>query len=474
MWSDIGVGVAVSSQTSESAIGGGNPDVAAGQLPRSGEPLMRAFLGLAAANFAFTALTMLSGPIAARALGPRGRGRLAAILVPFGWAPALANLGLPTYATRAAARGDSLRALGGTLASVSVVLGIAAGGCGVAASFVLAPRDAVVRTFIVVGMAMLPVTLVGMVGVGIMNGLAMWSELRWTRVLAPLTTLVGYVALAVGGALTVANAATVVYVGSAVAMCPLLALMRRMGSLRFDAGVLRRGVAFGARAWAGTLARIANNRLDQLIMIPLVSSRQLGFYAVAVNVTAAMSIPFAALQMTVAPRVARGDMDVLARAVRLTGLTTTLVAGFAALVVPWGIPLVFGAQFASATPMCWVLLIGAVPGAMAWVLGGGLQNAGEPGVAARGELIGLVITVPSLIVLVPRLGGMGAAAVSVVAYTINLVVQLILARRKVGLSTRSLLMVRGDDARIVARAAARGWAAARGYQAPSRRRRWPR
>src|SRR5205814_4681381 len=43
-------------------------------------------------------------------------------------------------------------------------------------------------------------------------------------------------------------------------------------------------LSYGIRAMPGSLSDLANNRLDQLLIVPFVGLRQLGFYAVAVGI----------------------------------------------------------------------------------------------------------------------------------------------------------------------------------------------
>lgn len=422
------------------------PDVGAEPLAHAPkQPLLRAFASVALANTGFIVLTAISGPLAARALGPVGRGRLAAILVPFGWAPVLFNFGLPSYSTRAAARNESLSALVGTLGIASIALGLLGAALSVPAAHMLAPHDSLVRTYIIAGLALLPLTLIGAVGSGFATGRAEWSRLNRMRIIPPTVVVVGYVALLLANKLTVASAAIVVYVGSLLALLPLSSVLRTVGTPTVNMHLLARASTFGGKAWLANLASQANYRLDQLLMIPLVSSRQLGFYAVAVTVSGLMGAPIGALSTVINPRVARGDTALLGRAVRITVGSAFVFATLAALAVPWLLPAIFGTRFSGATTMCIVLLAAAVPGSTVWVLGITLQTAGHPEIPARGEIAALALTIPGLLILLPSLAGLGAAIVSAAAYTVNLTTQLLLARSRLDLGISDLLIPRRQD-----------------------------
>ena len=185
-------------------------------------------------------------------------------------------------------------------------------------------------------------------------------------------------------------------------------------------------------------------------MIPLVSSRQLGLYAVAVNVSGLTNLILGALNTVIGPSIARGNWTLAGRAVRLTMMTVATFSLVAALAVPPLFPIVFGPGFAAAIPMCLILLAAAIPGSGAWVLGVALQNAGHPGIPARGEIGALVLTATGLALLLPPLAGVGAAIVSGVAYTTNLTIQLVLVRRRLGTPVRVFLLPnRGDIALVL-------------------------
>lgn len=417
--------------------------------------LSRALAQVAAANVIFTALSFITSPIAAHALGPVGRGRLAAIIVPFTWAPLLVNLGLPTYATRAAARGERLGDLIGTLGLASLALSVVGILLGIPLAYVLAPHDDLVREYILIGLILLPLNLITGVGLGLANGLQEWKRLNVMRLIPPVTTVILYIALVSTNSLTVAAAAVTVYASAVLAATPLLGLMRAGRPFRVDLSLLHRATAFGRRAWVGTLASAANNRLDQLLMIPLVSARQLGLYAVAVNVSGLSSLVLGAMNTVIGPIIAKGNNELIGTALRLTLFAVLIFSIGAGLVVPWMLPLVFGRSFEPAVPMCLILLGASIPGAGAWVLGSALQNAGSPGIPARGEVGALIVTASGLAVLLPPLAGVGAAIVSALAYTVNLTIQLALVRWRMRIPLRELLLIRREDLSMITQAVRR-------------------
>ena len=131
-------------------------------------------------------------------------------------------------------------------------------------------------------------------------------------------------------------------------------------------------------------------------------------------------------------------------------LYVTLATGALVSVATWQllVPL-FGADFAEARPLVYVLVIGCVFLAGLSTLSQGLPAVGRPGAPSIGEMISLGITVPGLIVFLPTMGAMGAALVSVAAYTTTFAVLIAIAVRHLGDRPADyLLLHRGDLATL--------------------------
>jgi O-antigen/teichoic acid export membrane protein len=105
----------------------------------------------------------------------------------------------------------------------------------------------------------------------------------------------------------------------------------------------------------------------------------------------------------------------------------------------------FGAEFVEGVPIVIVLLAAAIPGAGLQLMNSAVSNAGRPGLTASAQVLALCITVPGLIVALPAFGTIGAAFVSLLAYTMAFLLQLRYTRRLFELSTRRLLVFERAD-----------------------------
>jgi len=105
----------------------------------------------------------------------------------------------------------------------------------------------------------------------------------------------------------------------------------------------------------------------------------------------------------------------------------------------------FGPEFRGAFPMAVILLGASVPLAAASVLSSALQADGAPLIPTFGELLALVVTVVGLLALLGPLQGIGAAIVSLAAYSVSFVFQLVMARGRIGAPIRAFLIPTSED-----------------------------
>jgi O-antigen/teichoic acid export membrane protein len=200
------------------------------------------------------------------------------------------------------------------------------------------------------------------------------------------------------------------------------------------------------KSWVGGLALIANLRLDQFLMITVVAPRELGLYAVATTISGASGLATGALSPPLMTRIAAGETNLLPQAVRIAVTVTVGLNLLLALVSPTLLSLLFGPAFSDATAMAIVLLAASVPYAGASVLSSGLQADAAPLIPSMGEGIALVITVVGLAVLLRPLGGLGAAIVSLAAYSASFLFQLVMTRRRTGVPLSAFLVPSRADA----------------------------
>jgi O-antigen/teichoic acid export membrane protein len=401
---------------------------------------------LAAVNGLVMLLAFVTGPILARALGPEGRGNLAAILLPVTLAPVVFGLGLGTYVTRQVARGRPAPLLLGSVGPLVLGLGVVAALLGPSIAALFAGGRDVVHTYVLVGFLLMPLSLLILLLQDVAIGLERWSIVVMARVVSTVASTVAVVVLYVMGALTVASAAIVMLTAGLLSALPTLALIPDLRRPRFRRDVARDSVPFGLKAWVGGLGSVANVRLDQVLMTRLVEPRELGLYVVAFTVSNFFINPVVgALSSGMMPRFASGDPALIARVLRTTVAGVALVSALIAIGAPLIIRVVFGADFSDALPMAWLLLVATVPLAGVTVLSTALTSSGHPGFSAASELVTLLVTVPLLLLTLSAHGAIAAALISIAAYCAGFAWLLVGARRHLRIGWRELLVIRRED-----------------------------
>jgi O-antigen/teichoic acid export membrane protein len=376
-------------------------------------------------NISATILGSLGGILAARYLGPAGRGELAAA---FSWVAILstfAYLGLPQAVTYHVAR-DPASAntiltvvlvfwLGQSVAVVTIgqlIVGIVLG----------ATSSSATGT---VWVYMFSVPSLFMIGYLI----TMAQGLKWFpwKSGLQLVSAAGYpfcVILTYFFRFNNSNTivAFIVLYQAVIAGIALVWFILRLSNRtwHFEMQKLRDLLRYGIQSVSGDVSWMANNRLDQFMMSFLVPTIELGHYAVAVTY-ASILFPIsgafsAVLFPEVASRKGAGSKSIIVRTVAANLVLAIPGTVILALVAPIVIPLLFGSDFYLSIYPSAILLIGTVELGCIYIFSDALRGLGLPLMRSLAEMMGLCVTILGLLYALPRYGIIGAAWVSVIAY----------------------------------------------------------
>jgi O-antigen/teichoic acid export membrane protein len=386
------------------------------RLRAAGSPLAASF----GTSLFIQALNILTGVLLARELAPSGRGALAAALL---WPTLIASvgsIGLPDSVTyHRARRMTAVDELAGTVAAAWFLQSCVLTAVGVAI-FRLVPFEPDTRSAGTLMALAIPLYLWSAYGAAIAQGRSSYSAFNGLRLLVPLATASGLVGLTAFGRLTV-QSATWTYVATYLLTAGAAAALVVRGRLRFSGALSRDLFRFGIRSHVSFVATSLNERLDQLVVSILLAPVSLGLYVVAATLTSLTSLVGSTVSIMALPELARlrDDAERAALARRL-GLIT--LAGASAvtlpvvLLAPFLLRTTFGPAFADAATPARILLVGAIALTTARLLGAILKGLGLPLQAAGGELCALAVTVPTLAILLPAFGLVGAAIASLAAY----------------------------------------------------------
>jgi O-antigen/teichoic acid export membrane protein len=388
---------------------------------------------------------LVTGIIVARALGPAGRGEIAAILLVAQLCVWFFSGGATeAVAYRLARKPEDGPKLLGTWLAIGIPLAILAIVIGELALPILFSAQS--EEAIDLGRIYLAIVLVMMLQAvqwGMLLGDHDFTFYNATRLLQPGLVAVGYVACLALGAFTV-EAALVVN-GVAVGVAFILAglrLLRRQGLGRPDRAVARETLSFGLKAHMGSVAGLVNARLDLLIVPAFLGAASVGLYSVATNVTSIIITLTATIATIVMPVAARRESQsprTVIRTFQIVMLIGVAIALPLAAIAEFALGIVYGADFESAATALRILLPGIVLDAAAMVLWSGLLAANRPLLSSVAAIPAALITVVGLVLFLEDGGIDVAAIVSTSAYTVVFVISVFLYKHVAKLSWRDFL-----------------------------------
>lgn len=401
-------------------------------------------------------LGVFTGVMAARLLGPKGRGELAAIQA---WPSALASLAmlgsseaLVYFSAREPSKRSAYLSAALMIGTVGAVFFSVAGF--VAMPWLLSSQNSSVvwgaRVFLIqIWMYLLiamPTEVLRAAG-----HFAVWNTMR----LCPMFLWVGIFSAAwlVGARSAVQLACSYMVVGWLICM-PEIFLLRREGLFLTipRRRQLKEICEFGLPAVGTLMPRMLNLRLDQILMAGFLPAAALGEYVVAVAWSGASTPMIHGVSAIVVPKLAaetqhsvgvRGSE--LARMTRVSLVFAALSAVALLVMAPAGIRFFFGARFTPAIPAARLLALAGGVAGLNMVLSEGMRGLGRPASVLRAELAALVVTAGGLWLLLGPFGIYGAAIVSLTAYAATTCWLLAEARRITGASISNFLIPGWED-----------------------------
>lgn len=440
----------------------------------SAEPRRNLGTGAALATVAQIANALtggVTGIVVARLLGPEGTGPFTVLLSLVLLLTAASTLGIETGASyhvsgRRWRASDALRQCQLAALALGLVGGLVGGGVALATS------GSAFR-----GISALDITLALC---------ALPAALSWTYVAAIVLALERYASYAVaissqGLTLMLFVAVLTPLFGLTGALVAVLAsnvipavgllLWARARLPRAEPGWIARsrrdlGAAssFGVRAYLTNLLSYLNQRADLFILNASAAGAAVGYYSIALSVTALGLLLPRALSAVSMPRIAAldaeaADGETVDRSTRHAVLLALLSTALLAAVLPL-VPLIYGPDFDESIALGYILLPGIGLLGVGNVLAATIVGKGRPEYSLYTVL---VVTPPTLFlyfVLVPALGADGAALASTLSYSAIFALLLMYYRRVAPGPLRQLAPGREELADYAA-LASRGLAALR-------------
>lgn len=412
----------------------------------------RNIAGTAFTNGLLGAIGIITGVIAARWLGPAGRGELAAIQMWPSLLASLAMIGLPDAVVYFCAKhpSESRRYL--VTAGVIVLSAMPAFAL---AGYLLIPHVLSAQSPRIIQAARVYLILMpiyALVGLPyqLLRGIQhyrLWNVMRLAPSLIWLGVLIVAVSLRVVDPVRL-TAAFLLLLALAGPVLTWAVWRHAQGPAALSRGTATELVKYGLPSASATLSQFFNLKLDQIMVAAILPARDLGVYMVAVSWGTCIPMLSSALAMVVSTQIAGGASHAernhkFSQGVRNGAWMIAAAVVLLAAATPVGIAIVFGGAFQAAVIPAAILVVASGTNALNGVLEELLRGYGRPSATLFAETVAVAVGLPALVLLLPRLGLTGAALASLAGYLSGTAVLFFQSRRVADLQVWSAIDPRG-------------------------------
>lgn len=400
-----------------------------------------------AAQIAVAVLSLGNALIVARALGPTGRGDVVFLTTIAYIVSSLATVGVQEANVNVAGLAPGRRR---ALATNSIILSLLFGCLGIAAVVLLvaivpAAGGGAETLLLAMTLGSLPALVLSTNLRFLIQGDYGFAVTNFVWVLPAVLNLTINGVFALAGALTV-GVAVATWIGGQLLGTAILAwyvARRSVGFGRPSYSLAQETLGFGLKSHIGRVMLLGNYRLDAWILGAIAGAKELGLYSVAVAFAEALFLLPTALAAVQRPDLVRASQEEAAHrtAVIFRGaLAVTLVAAVALIAIaPLVVLGLFGEEFRGSIDDLRVLTLGAFGIVALKQIGNALTARQLPTQASFGIGVAFVATIVLDVLLIPSLGGLGAALASSLSYTLGGIVIVVIFTRLVGGTVVDLL-----------------------------------
>jgi len=371
----------------------------------------------AATKLLIILLNAATGIVTARALAPTGRGELATMIFSYGFLSSAFSLGLPSAITfslrKYPEKSSSLLAAALVWSMVaSCVIGVI---CYALMPYWIPQYSPTVLLYSRIFILNTPIAMFFSLGRSAVESRGNFRISNMTLAISPFITLLGLGLLALLHKLTPVSAAFCYVLSGLFMLYHLARALHRDFHPRLIqfADSSRQLLSYGVRSYGIDLCGTLSIYVDQALVVRLLSPDMMGIYIVALSLSRLLNMFHTSVVMVLFPRaVNRSSHEVLAmtgKAVRITTLMTSICGIVVMAIGPVLLMLLYGKEYSGALMILRILVVEVVLTGATQVLSQAFMALGRPGVITTLQVIGLSLTVPLMLLLIPRYGITGAA-----------------------------------------------------------------
>lgn len=371
--------------------------------------------GISIGRMGTQSLSLITAPIIAQAIGPAGRGLTAASIAAITIAGVVIGLGVPLAVRRRAVLTENRSDLVHTARTFAWFTTIPSFLIGVILSLtMLRQLDTASHVAFLTAMACAGLTVSWVIDTQVFVADQKYFRILWLGSVQTVTYFTVILVLWLAGAMSVA---AVIWAYTAGTIAAFL-LGRWWG--RYPGGKVsefRSLFREGFKLWGSQAAEIASARLDQLLVLPIIGAAPAGLYSVAATIGA---LPVS-IGLGLGTSAFRGFVQdksrvLVERAIRMAIAIAFALAVVVGIVSIWGIPFLFGDDFAGSVPLAFITLLGGIAVTGNYICSMALV-AQERGLSMTlTQVIGLLVGIGLLIPAGMLWGATGAALASTIGY----------------------------------------------------------
>lgn len=377
---------------------------------------------ISGSNTLVTVLSVFSGIIITRMLGPEGRGIYAAIMVVPAIVLRFAELGIRRSVIFHVGKGkfpegEILSSLYVTIIATTLI-GIVV--CFFFYDFLDNPEFSL--PLIILAISRIPLRLIRQYAGGYFMGKQMYNTsivLRWSFQSLYLLMVILFLLvckLGVFGALIAIMISNLIVSSYTV----YLVIKRISNTGTFNLSALKSLLKFGLLYSASTFFMMLHIKIDLLIMGKLSSFEQIGFYSLATTVATNWQIPFAVGGVIISSSANIENEEIknenIGKLVRLSFLLGLISYIFLYFLAPMVVHVLYGKAFLPSVPLIRFLLPGILLLIVSKILSSRLAGEGKPYIFMFVAIPALVINIILNIVWIPTYDAMGAVYATNVSY----------------------------------------------------------
>ena len=221
--------------------------------------------------------------------------------------------------------------------------------------------------------------------------------------------------------------------------------------VKFDKEITASSLRYGLKVMLGNLLQFLVYRADIILIGFFISQTAVGWYYISVIIAEKLLYLTQATSTILLPAASKSDEQYKKTPVfsRVNLFVVILAATIIAILSPWFIPLLFTQEYVSSVLPLIFLLPGIASLSVSKILSADFGARGKPQYSMYVSMINFCLNIILNIILIPKIGIVGAAISSSISYTAAAGVQCYIYSRITGIPVSKLIFINSTDFKSV-------------------------